>query len=111
MELKVQGNRCGSNILKDISGTQDRTHDCKKGVERLNDNQKSHISAEKVLLMFVGANLTKTQYEIIRETVGNLPCYSIIQQQKKKCYPPKETFHVTESCVEVNLQAIIDHTT
>lgn len=110
MELRARGSRCGSEILKDITENQNRAHEYKKGVENLTQDRKSLICSEKALTMFVEANLTKTQYEIIRETVGNLPCYSILQQQKKKCYPPKEAFHVTETSAEVDIQALVNHT-
>lgn len=109
MELRAQGQRHASNILKEISENRDRANLYVKAVECPKATQ-AHISPEDALKMFVKANLTMAQYEIIRNTTGNLPCYSILQQHKKTCYPAKESFHVTEDSAEVKLQAVIDHT-
>lgn len=109
MELRATGQRHASNILKEISENQDRAHEYVKAVKCPKTIQPQ-ICPEEALKMFVKANLTATQYEIIRETTGNLPCYSVLQKHKKACYPPQESLHVTEDCAEVELQAVIDHT-
>lgn len=109
MELRAKGQRNASNILKEISENQDRAHEYVKAVKSPNTAQ-SQKSPEEALKMFVKANLTVSQYEIIRETTGNLPCYSVLQKYKNICYPPRESIHVSEDCAEVKLQAVIDHT-
>ena len=60
--------------------------------------------------MFVKANLTVSQYEIIRETTGNLPFYSILQKYKTMCYSLKDSIQVSEDSAEVELQAVVNYT-
>ncbi|CAG9571654.1 unnamed protein product [Danaus chrysippus] len=50
----------------------------------------------------------RKQYERMRETNPSFfPCYSILQKAKKDCYPE---IRVTETCAEVQVQKLMDHT-
>lgn len=61
--------------------------------------------------MFVEANLTRKQYEVIRSSVKKIyPSYSLIQKEKLKCYPDKESYRVNETCAEIRLQNLLDLT-
>lgn len=56
--------------------------------------------------------LTRNQYEIIRTSDKKLwPSYGIIQIAKKDCYPNPESYVVTETSAEINLQDLLNHTT
>ncbi|KAL4120909.1 hypothetical protein QTP88_013516 [Uroleucon formosanum] len=73
-------------------------------------NLKKHTPSE-ALSIFVEANLSKKQYEVIRAANKNIyPCYSLIKNAKQDCYPKKESMNITETCAEVNLQDLLDHT-
>ncbi|CAH0560552.1 unnamed protein product [Brassicogethes aeneus] len=64
------------------------------------------------LSVFVEADLSRRQYEIVRSTSQKLyPSYSILQKAKSDCYPPKESYEVTETCAQINLQELLNHTT
>ncbi|CAH0400138.1 unnamed protein product [Chilo suppressalis] len=55
------------------------------------------------------AGLTQAQYEVVRDTnPGFYPCYSILKKLKKECYP--EIHSITETCAEVRVQSLMDHT-
>lgn len=61
--------------------------------------------------MFIDADLTQGQYEIIRNTNKKFfPCYSALQKAKKKCYPPQESCTVTSTSAEAQLQPLVDVT-
>lgn len=61
--------------------------------------------------MFVEADLTRRQYEIIRATNKRFyPHYELLLKAKEECYPPKESLRVTSTCAEGNLQSLLDHT-
>ncbi|XP_050298635.1 uncharacterized protein LOC126737681 [Anthonomus grandis grandis] len=61
--------------------------------------------------MFIEADLSKRQYEIIRSYNPSMyPCYSKIQEVKKECYPDKESITVTETLADIKLQNLMDHT-
>lgn len=73
--------------------------------------QKKQLTPLSALSVFVEANLSRRQYEIIRSASKNLyPSYSILQKAKSDCYLPKESFEVTETCAQVNLQDVLNHT-
>ena len=61
--------------------------------------------------MFVEANLSRKQYDIVRNTKKQVyPCYSFLQKAKLDCYPEKDSYNVTESCAEIQLQPLLNHT-
>jgi len=61
------------------------------------------------LAMFVEAGLSRRQYEIIWSAHKHIyPCYSLLQKAELKCYPD-ESYRVTDTCAETNLQKL-DHT-
>ncbi|CAG5030363.1 unnamed protein product [Parnassius apollo] len=65
----------------------------------------------QALQMFIDADLTQGQYEIIRKTNKKFfPCYSALQKAKKKCYPPQESCMVTSTSAEAQLQPLMDVT-
>ncbi|KAK9708261.1 hypothetical protein QE152_g27296 [Popillia japonica] len=75
------------------------------------DTGTEQLAPINALSMFVEAGLSRKQYEVIRSFNKKFyPCYSIIQNEKKKCYPKQESYQVTASCAEVNLQHLLDHT-
>lgn len=61
--------------------------------------------------MFVKADLSKRQYEIIRSTNKKLyPYYSWLQKTKMDCYPDKELYKITATSAEIKLQNLLNHT-
>lgn len=61
--------------------------------------------------MFVEADLTRRQYEIVRSTNKKFfPCYTLLQKAKPECYPPLESCRVTSTYAETDLQPLVDHT-
>ncbi|CAI6377795.1 unnamed protein product [Macrosiphum euphorbiae] len=69
------------------------------------------FTQQEALAIFVEGHFTRKQWEVIQSASKNIyPCYSIIKDAKKECYPDKESTIVTETCSEVELQALLDHT-
>jgi hypothetical protein len=63
------------------------------------------------LAMFVEAGLSRRKYVIIRSTHKHIyPCYSLLQKAKLDFYPNKESYRVSDTCAEINLQKLLDHT-
>lgn len=49
--------------------------------------------------------------EILKAAYTNIyPCYSLISKAKKVCYAKEKSIPVTESFVEINLQAFLNNT-
>lgn len=112
VELGKSGKRDASNVLKDITSTPTRARKYKKAFYLTKSSKKHHaLTPMQSLQMFVDADLTQGQYEIIRKTNRKFfPCYSVLQKAKKKCYPPKETCTVTSTSAEADLQPLMDVT-
>lgn len=60
--------------------------------------------------MFVESELSRKQYEVIGSCRKKLyPCYSIIQREKNGS-PVQESYRITATCAEVNLQDLLYQT-
>lgn len=76
------------------------------------DTNKS-FTPEKALALILDASLSKHQYEVLRSSAKEIgsdifPPYYVVLDAKKKCYP--ENVQVTESCGQIGLQELLDHT-
>lgn len=107
--LQKGGNRNASQVLKDISNSPTRASTYKKSIY---ETQKvASMTPQQALLMFVEADLSKRQYEIIRATNKSFfPSYDLLLKAKQECYPPKETIRITATCVESDLQCLMNLT-
>lgn len=111
-KLADSGKRDASLVLKEIISTPKRATKYKKAFSRVHlESVTSQLSLTQAISMFVEAGLSRKQYEIIRSTQKKLfPCYSLLQKAKVECYPDKEAYLVNETCAEVKLQNLLDHT-
>ena len=115
MSQHAAGNIDVSKMIKKITLTPTRATKYRKvlaSVDKSKEKEqfKKHTPSE-ALSIFVEANLSKKQYEVIHAANKNIyPCYSLIKNAKQDCYPKKESMNITETCAEVNLQDLLDHT-
>ncbi|CAG9570194.1 unnamed protein product [Danaus chrysippus] len=111
VELRKSGKRDASRVLQDITSSPTRATKYKKAFDTSKCGKSSRLTPMEALKMFIDADLTRAQYEVIRNTNKKFfPCYSLIQEAKKKCYPPPETITITSTCAETQLQPLIDIT-
>lgn len=111
VELNKSGQRDASKILKDITSTPTRATEYKRAYTTSKSENDSRLTPMQALKMFIEADLTRGQYEIIRNTNKKFfPCYSLLQQAKKECYPPPEACTVTSTGAESQLQPLVDIT-
>ncbi|KAK4872089.1 hypothetical protein RN001_016213 [Aquatica leii] len=86
----------------------------KSEIKPLIESQKEQIqqlTPVEALSMFVEAGLSRKQYDIIRNfNKKSSPCYTILQNAKKDCYPVQESYRITATCAKVNLQDVLNHT-
>lgn len=108
---RKSGNVEASKIIKETTASPTRAKKLKKvlfGAQKVNFNKHSPSEA---LSLFVECDMTKRAYEILHESNKNIyPCYSRIKEAKKECYPRNESMRVTETCAEIRLQDLLDHT-
>lgn len=111
MKLRESGKVDASNVVKDLTKSPQRAKKYLSAIKKSNSEQEQprQLSPLRALSMFTEAGLTKAQYERIRETNKSFfPCYSVIKKVKKECYP--EIYRVTETCAEIQVQKLMDHT-
>lgn len=109
---RTSGNTDASKIIKDIVASPTRATKIRKVIKTATKQAviKKH-TPEEALAIFVEGDFTRRQWEIIHKSNKSIyPCYSLVQMAKKQCYPDEENIHVTESCSEIRLQALLDHT-
>lgn len=108
---RKSGNLEASKIIKDVTATPTRASKFKKALVGAQKMSIKKHSALEALSLFIECDLTKRQYEILHESNKNIyPCYSLIKEEKKNCYPREESMRVTETCAEVHLQDLLNHT-
>ncbi|KAH9644366.1 hypothetical protein HF086_006394 [Spodoptera exigua] len=113
MALRDKGNVDGAYVIKDIMASPTRGRKYREAFRKsaTPEGTIKQLSPSQALSMFVEAALTRKQYEIIRESSKKLyPCYSILQKAKQDCYPNAESYRVSETCAEIQLQALLEHT-
>ncbi|PZC78080.1 hypothetical protein B5X24_HaOG202615 [Helicoverpa armigera] len=113
MKLRETGKVDASKIVKDLTKSPRRARKyavaMKKSTCEEDQEKSKRLAHSRALFMFVEAGLTQAQYEVVRETNPSFyPCYSILKKLKKECYP--EIHRVTETCAEVQVQNLMDHT-
>ncbi|RVE44545.1 hypothetical protein evm_010791 [Chilo suppressalis] len=111
MKLRHVVKIAASKVVKDLSKSPQRAKTYVKAFKKSSEKQDQprQLSPLQALSMFTEAELTKAQYERVRETNPYFfPCYSVLQKVKKDTYP--EIHHVTETCAEVLVQNLMDHT-
>lgn len=111
--MRKTGKRDASDILKEITNSPTRASKCKRAFSksRIEEQETFRLTPLEALPMFVEADLTRRQYEIIRNTNKKFfPCYSLLQKAKQECYPPKESCTITSTYAECDLQPLVDLT-
>lgn len=109
--LHKSGKKDASTILKQVMTSPKRATKLKKTYERAQEGKEKQLTPLAALSIFVEAELSRRQYEIIRSASKKLyPSYSILQKAKSDCYPPKDAYEVTETCAQINLQDLLNHT-
>lgn len=105
--LTLAGHRKAARMIKEVALNPEVCHDYFDGKIL----PKERIFETTALAMFAEADLSKSQYNIVKRYVGkSLPNYNLILAEKKKCYPPEDATLVTEVSAEHNLQDLVDLT-
>lgn len=110
----ASGRRDASKVLSDIESSPTRATKYKQAFYK-ESGALCKLTPLQALAMFVDADLSRNQYEIIQSMSKShaspiYPCYSFIQKAKRECYPNKEDINVTDTLAEISLQGILDLT-
>lgn len=110
--LRAKGLRNASEILKEITKSPTRATKYRKAYKSSSESDKHNVlTPQEALEMFVEADLTRQQYEIIRKTNKSLyPCYDRLLEAKKVSFPSEQYSKMTQLSAEYTLQSLIDIT-
>jgi len=103
MSQHAAGNIDVSKMIKKITLTPTRATKYRKvlaSVDKSKEKEKfkKHTPSE-ALSIFVEANLSKKQYEVIHAANKNIyPCYSLIKNAKQDCYPKEVDEYYGNMC-------------
>lgn len=113
MSQRYSENTDVAKVIKEITVTPTRAKKYRKVYNStLKKVTVKKFTPQEALALFVEGDFSRKQWELIQSKNKNIyPCYSIIQQAKKDCYPEQESIQVTETTAEIQLQALLDHTT
>ena len=93
----LSGKRNAAKIVKELTASPKRASRYRQAFYRKPEKTVHTLTPFEALAMIVEADLSRKQYEVIRNTNKSIyPCYSLIQKAKLECYPQKETYIVTE---------------
>lgn len=112
-----EGKRTASNFMKEVFGSSPgRPQRVKDAWEEKQSgkNAPKVFSPEEALNISVEANLTKAQYQLLRQSALShnspiYPSYHIVTNAKNECYP--EGIVSNEKYAAVPLQSLLDKTT
>ncbi|XP_050504471.1 uncharacterized protein LOC126883234 [Diabrotica virgifera virgifera] len=107
------GNVDVSKVMKEITSTPTRAKKFRKAISSAKKEPiAGKYTPQEALALFIEGNFTRRQWELIQGGRKEIyPCYSILQKAKKECYPAEDSIQVTETSFEVELQALLNHTT
>lgn len=109
---RASGNVTASKMINEMTSTPTRAKKFKKIIDSSKENKITKLSVEKSLSLFIDGGFSRRQWELLHSTCKEVfPCYTIIRDAKKVCYPKPEYVRVTETSAEVELQGLLDHTT
>lgn len=103
MSLRASGQKQAADLVKEATTSQ-------SFLQRLTSFEEPRkVSSLEALSMMIEAKLSRHQYNIIRTYAKSVfPSYKEVQKEKKNCYPSE--IKITETCAEVPMQNLLDHT-
>jgi hypothetical protein len=113
MALRKEGDPAAAQLLKEATTTTPTRARRILQKWKTPEEEQSSMSPEDALSLLISLDLTKAQYEVLRQTALKhkhdlYPSYQSVLDAKKAAYPPGIT--VSESKVEVPLQELLDQT-
>ncbi|XP_017473241.1 PREDICTED: uncharacterized protein LOC108364163 [Rhagoletis zephyria] len=110
VKLRESGNIGASKLVHDVASCSPTRAD-KYRKSLLKSVVSNKLSSEEALAVLVEAGLSRHQYNIVKQAAPErFPSYTAVQLAKKQCYPKSDSMRVCESSVELDLQALLNHT-
>lgn len=102
-------------IIYDADVTSTSPTRASKYITAFTSKVERTLSDDAALSVLVEHQFSKRTYHGIRKVAKEnncklYPSYNNVLKAKKRCYPPRTSITITESCAEVKLQALLDHT-
>ncbi|KAK4872369.1 hypothetical protein RN001_014398 [Aquatica leii] len=113
MSLRKSRNVDAAKLVKDIAEGSRTT--ATRYRDSLTAKREKPFTKDEALSLLIEGRLSKNMYNTIRaagisHNCSLFPSYKNVLDAKKDCYPPAVDIRITETCAEVKLQALLDHT-
>lgn len=113
LSIRASGKRDAATLIKELSTSSPRRATTYKKARTIMGSRKEQrpYTPEEALACFISNNFTVQTYKNIqqeaKERCFNIyPCYDLIAQVKKQCYPPVENIIVTDISVMDHLGTV-----
>lgn len=111
VKFRTSGQLDASKLVREIGESPGIAKKFRQAYKDAEKNKEKQLTILSALQKYVDADLSRREYEIIRTSDTKLfPSYKKLQLAKRSCYPKEESFNITDTCAEVNLQDLLDHT-
>lgn len=116
MKLREEGSLDKAHLLQEMEKTPTRAKKIRQSWELAQKPNKAETyNADNVLALFLEADLTRHQYQLLRNGAKNLQHdiypsstnHNQLLEAKKRCYP--HDIQITESVAEVSLQSLLPY--
>lgn len=105
VKLRCEGKADAANVIKNLTKSPNRAKKYTKAIIGSQKEQMQQLTSLEGLSMFVEAGLSRKQYDIVRNfNKESYPCYTLLQKAKNDCYPVQESYRITATCAEINVQ-------
>lgn len=110
MSLRASGQSHASKIIKDVTLTNPIR--VSKYITAFTSKVERTLSDDAALSVLVEHKFSKRTYHGVRKVAKENNCklyssYNNVLKAKKRCYPPRTSITITESCAEVKLHCWI----
>ncbi|CAH1115672.1 unnamed protein product [Psylliodes chrysocephalus] len=101
---RTSGNAAASKIIKDVIALPTTAKKFRKAIDAQQSKTAKKYTPKEALSLFVEGDFTWKQWELLHDSSKSIyPCYTLIREAKKDCYPKQEAMRVTETSAEVCL--------
>lgn len=114
MSLRTSGQVDAAQVLKDVTLTSPTR--ASKYIAAVRSKNETPLTPDEALSLMIEKGESKRSYQLSRNAARARKCklypsYHEVEKAKNRCYPSVVYMNITESCAQIKLQALLDHTT
>ncbi|KAK9745362.1 hypothetical protein QE152_g6947 [Popillia japonica] len=112
--LRSSGQVHAAQVLKDVTSTSPTR--ASKYISAVRSQNEVPLTPDEALSLMIEKGESKRSYQLSRNAARAhncklYPSYHEVEKARNRCYPSVVYTTVSESCAQIKLQALLDHTT